>query len=131
MKLSKTCKRYLLAFLIGIAISLLILLSKGTFSKTDILERYKDLSDAFFVSGFMLAGVGGLVFVGNNGVFDMIRFGVSKVVSLIRSEKHRSETARTYYDYLQKKAEKPSASYGFLLVSGSCLLVLSVLFAFM
>ena len=128
---SAAWKRYLITLLIGAVVSVLILLLRGSFAQTESPELYKDLSDAFFVSGVLLAGIGGLVFVAENGVFDMIRFGVIKVISLIRSEKHRAESPRTYYDYKEEKSGKPSAKYGFLLITGAVFVTLSVFFAFL
>ncbi|HPJ02382.1 MAG TPA: DUF3899 domain-containing protein [Candidatus Limiplasma sp.] len=131
MKSLKVWKRYLITFLIGAAETLLMLLVRGSFGKTDILERYRDISDSLFIAGCLLAGMGGLIFVSENGVFNMIKFGVIKVVSMIRSEKHRAETPKTYYDYLQGEAEKPSAKYGYLLMNGLIFITAAVLFAFM
>jgi hypothetical protein len=131
MKRSAAWKRYLITLFIGLFVSLLMLLFRGSFVKVDLLERYKDFSDAFFVSGFLLASIGGLAFVAENGVFDMIKFGVMKAISMILSEKHRAESPRTYYDYLEGKSAKSRAGYGFLIITGAAFLTLSVFFAFM
>lgn len=128
---SAVWKRYLIAIGIGTAISLSILFSRESFGKDILAERYGDFSDAFFVAGVLLAGAGGLVFVANNGIFDMIKFGVAKAVSIIRSEKHRRESPRTYHDYLKIQWAKPRKSYGFLLITGTIYLLLALLFVFM
>mgnify|MGYP001297131489 CR=1 FL=1 len=130
MKNPVVWKRYLIAVFIGASVSLLILLTRGSFAKDIYSERYKDFSDAFFVPGALLASFGALIFVAQNGVFDMIKFGVLKVVSMMRSEKHRADYPRNYNEYLKNQAAKSRAAYGYLLFTGAVFLALSAIFAF-
>lgn len=131
MKRTGTWKRYVITALIGLVAALLLLLSRGSFAKEIQTERFKDISDAFFVPGVLLVCMGALVFVAENGIFDMLKFGAMKVISMMRSEKSRSEYPKTYYDYLQQQAEKARKGYGFLLICGAAFLLLAVFFAFM
>ena len=129
MNQSGSWKRRLLPPIIGLLLSLFLLLSRDSFSKAVPAERLKDLSDAFFVPGALLACVGALVFVAGNGIFDMVNYGVIKVLSLVRSESHRAAIPRTYYEYVQGKAGRSGAGAGPLLAMGAAFLALSAVFA--
>lgn len=121
-------RRILITGAIGLLMSLLFLLSKGTFSQTDAAQRYRDLSDACFITGAIMLGVAGLQFVAGNGIFDMINFGVLKVLSLVRSDSYRAEQPRTYYDYLQSKAGRNKGGLAGLLIIGGLFVALALLF---
>lgn len=131
MKAGFRFPRYLATAAIALAIILLMLFGRGSFLKTNQLERLNDFSDAFFVSGMLLVSVGGLAFVAGNGIFDMINFGVKKVLLLLRSEKRRAESPRTYYDYVEGKSQNRKSGYGALLIVGAICLGLAVMFLLM
>ncbi|NLE68677.1 MAG: DUF3899 domain-containing protein [Clostridiales bacterium] len=128
MRFTPRFRRYFIGGLIALAMSLLLLWERGTFSQADDIQWLKDLSDAFFVPGVLFAGIGGLIFVAGNGIFDMLNFGVKKVLLLIRSEKHQKAFPRTYYDYLQRKNRRDNKGFGHLLIIGGVFLALSALF---
>lgn len=119
-------RRVLVTLLIGLAMAVGVLLSRGTFSATDSQTLLKDFSDAFFVPGVLITGMGALVFVSVQGVFDMMSFGVKKVLALVRSEEYRAKQPKTYYDYLKLQEERPRTAYGFLLRIGGVFLLLAV-----
>jgi len=122
----------LLRWLIAVAVSLLmalsVLLGRGTFQKTDPQQLWMDLSDAFLLPGAMLGGLGGLIFVAGRGFFDMVNFGVMKVLSLVRSEAYRAEQPKTFYDYIEAKSTSRRGGYAYLLVTGLACLALAGLF---
>ena len=68
--------KLIITFGIGIIAFIAIILSKQIFQQTELLEIYKILSDASFVPAVVIGGVGIIVFVDNNGVFDIIIYGV-------------------------------------------------------
>lgn len=121
-------KRLLLTLTVGALLSLGVLLSRGTFTQLDGQTVIKDLSDAFFVAGALIFSMGALVFVAENGVFDMLSFGVKKVVALVRSEAYRAEQPKTYYDYVERQQAKPRTAYGYLLKAGLAFLAAAILF---
>lgn len=120
-------RRPLITLLVGIAMAMGVLLSRGTFSQTDRLILIRDFSDALFVPGVLLVCLGALVFVASNGVFDMLSFGIKKVAGLVRSEKFRAQQPRTYYDYVKLQGEKPRSSYGHLLKVGGGFLLIAMM----
>lgn len=129
MKKGTAVKRTLIAAGIGLAFALLFLLARGTFQGGDQTQALKDLSDAFMIPGAMMLCVGALLYVSGNGVFDMLNYGVAKVLLLIRSEKHRAAFPKTYYDYMQAKADKRPSGYAYLLWTGLAFLLVALAFA--
>lgn len=122
-------RRFLIAACAGLAVAFLLLLSRGTLRGVPHDQALTDLSDAFMVPGIMLLCVGGMLFVADNGVFDMVRYGVGKVLALARSEKRRAQHPKTYYDYLKSRRAGRREGYSFLIWTGLCFLLLSLAFA--
>lgn len=107
-------------------ITVVVLLTRETFSQTNTLTVYKDLCDAFFLPGVMTLGFGLLVFVSNGGAFSMLKFSVIKFVDLFRRDLTKVKY-RTYYDY--KEANKDNKNdFGFMLIIGAVFVAISVVF---
>lgn len=128
MKTTRQRRRYTIAILVGAVMALAVLLARGTFTQTEGRTILKDVSDAFFVPGVLIICLGALLFVGENGIFDMLNFGVKKVVSLVRNEKYRAELPRTYYEYTEQQREKTRSAYGYLFIVGAVFLLAAVIF---
>lgn len=79
------------------------------------------LSDACFVPGVLLSGVGMLMRICDAGVFDMLAYGVADAARGIKGEK------LSYYEYKKKRLEKPLCGNG-LLLAGGIYLFLAVVF---
>ena len=121
-------RQYLIPLLVGIGFAVVFLWSRGTLGKTDAQELLRDVSDAFFIPGVLLVCVGGLLFVAGNGIFDMLNFGVMKVLSLVRSDKYRAKQPRTYYDYVSARNANRRGGYSGLLWVGLIFLLLAAAF---
>lgn len=119
--------------LITVAVALAIVLAaaagRGGFNAADRLAGFQIWSDAFFIAGVLLAGVGVLAFASSDGLFDIIRYGVGKVVRLVLSEKKRSAYPKTFYDYrLMRRGKGMNGT--FLMVVGAACLALAGLFLY-
>lgn len=94
----------------GLAISAVMLERSGAFSggqsKAALLGC---LSDAFFVPGALLLGVGALIYVSGEGVFDLLGYGTKRIFFRGRE---------TFAQYQQSKAKKGKRSPVFLLRVG-------------
>ena len=121
-------KQYIIPLLAGVGFAAALLWLRGTLGKTDAQEQLRDVSDAFFVPGVLLVCTGALLFVAGNGIFDMLNFGVMKVLSLVRSEKYRAQQPRTYYDYVSAKNDSRRSGYSGLLWAGLLFLLLAGVF---
>ncbi len=118
--------KHLVTFGIGLILFLGVLIAKGIFIQRDKLEIFKILSDASFVPAAVIGGIGVIVFVDNNGAFDIIVYGIKLLfISLSRDVSKRKY--KTYYDYTVAKHEK-SNPYGFLLLVGGFFLLLAIIF---
>lgn len=117
---------YLITAVLGAISSVLILWNAGTFSQTNAVKIYGDLSDAFFVPGVIIAGLGLLVVASNGGVFRMLQFSVIKLVDLLRRDLTKVKY-RTFYDYTQAKKDK-KGDYWFMLIVGTVFIVIAVVF---
>ena len=119
----KFVKKSMITLLIGLAIAGLIAWSKGVFTETAPIQIFHILSDSFFVSGVVIAGIGLLVFSSNEGTFDMLVYGVKSFWDMFR----RNGTKRydSFYDYRTSRQEN-KFSFAFLLVSGLVILAVAV-----
>ncbi len=124
-------KRKLLAYgislLIGAAMALIIMGVRGIFTETEPREVMRLLSDAFFVPGVLLAGVGLLVFATNGGVFDMLAYSVLLFFNLFRKNV-QDRKYRDFYEYREAKKGRKRKSLAFLLVVGLFYILLAAIF---
>lgn len=79
------------------------------------------MSDACFVPGVLLSGVGMIMRIGDAGVFDMLAYGVADMTRAVKGGK------QSYYDYKKKRYGKPLCGSG-LLLAGGVYLFLAVVF---
>lgn len=122
----KKILKYLITFALGSLVVFVVLFSKDTFHQTETLNVYRDLCDAFFVSGAIMAGLGLLVFASNGGTFDMLSYGMIRFFGLFKRDVTKVKF-RTFYDYRKAQQEK-QRSFGFILIEGCVFLAVAVVF---
>jgi len=118
-------KRYLAAAIAGIAVFLVLMITRGGFTAEDPAEKWTIICDALFVPGVLLTALGLLLFASNGGVFDMLRFSVQKALSVMLTKKRRDELPRTFYDYKKEREAKGQTHMGYMLAVGVVFLVLA------
>lgn len=115
--------------------SFLIYLGSGfAISILSFFENGRNLSlshracDAFFIAFVLIGGLGALLFISNQGVFDIIGFSLRKVfVTHWGSKKTREESRKeTFSDYKEKRRNNSKSSLPPLL-AGCFFFVLSVI----
>lgn len=84
-------------------------------------EWFRILSNAALVPGFLLTGVGGMLRISEEGLFDGIRYATSSLIDRIRGLEKRYPS---YYDYT--KREKKTRSASSLLLPGLLFLAAAV-----
>ena len=116
--------KYIIVIGIGLIIAFLIALSKDVFNITDKKTLYHVLSDSFLVPGVVTTGMGLLIYVSDEGVFDGITYGILAFINMFSPRNERKYNS--LYEYKQKK-HATRTKIGFILISGLVLIILSVI----
>ncbi len=117
---------YVICFVLCSAVTLVMLGTAGTFTKTDSEAIYFDLCNAFSVPGIIMTCFGALVFATNNGAFDMLAFSVIKLFDLFRKDLTKVKY-RTFYDYHSAQQGK-KRSFAYMIFVGLFFVAVSVVF---
>ena len=120
----KTITKYLITIGTGLAAALYVALTRNIFSVTNPSQIFAILSDSFTVPGVLLTGIGGLMFVSNEGGFDALSYGITSFIDLFRKEKKNKY--KTFYDYKEEKASK-TLPVSFVLISGLIFMALAII----
>lgn len=107
---------YLITTLVGAAIVVTIILAQRIWTAESTTELMRRLSDAFFVAGVVIGGVGLLVFASNGGVFYMLSFGFIRLFDLFKRNIN-DRKYKDFYEYKESKKDK-KRGFGFMLVVG-------------
>ncbi len=122
----KNVKKYGITIAVGLLAVLVVAWAMGLFRMSHPVWVLHILCDAFFAVGAVFLGLGLLVYVSNEGTFDMAVYGVKSLFGAFRKDSVKQYD--TYYDYREARAER-KVSFGFLLVcSGLFLAVALVLY---
>ncbi len=73
----------LIQFAIATVIGVVLFLLFYYFSNTD-LENKTRVCNASFISGFIVFGLGGFQIIGNQGTFDLVGYGFSNLISVMK-----------------------------------------------
>lgn len=125
--MKKQILEYVITISVCLIVGFLICVFEGIFSYKEEFRILGILCDACFIPGVFTFGIGVLIFVANNGVFDMLVYGVTRFFSLFRKDPRKNKY-ETFYDYHVAQAEKPKMDFAFLFIVGGGLLILSVVF---
>lgn len=115
-------KKYLITFGVGLLAAFAIAYGRDIFSQTQAHIIFAILADSFVVPGVILAGIGGLMFVSNEGMFDGFAYGITSFLDLFRKEKKNKY--HTFYEYKESKKDR-DITFGFLLICGLALIAVS------
>ena len=89
-------------------------------------DQYRILCDAFTIPGILFLMIGCLVWASGQGALDGLGYVLSFATKSLIPGK-RKEVER-YYDYVQRKREKRTKGYGFLLITGLVTLAVAMVF---
>ena len=115
--------RIWITLLVGLAFVLGILGINNGFHYESTKETMKDLCDAFSIPGFLMMGLGILIFISNDGGFSMLSYGVKRIFAVFKKDPRME----TFYEYKKKRLEKP-APYKHLLIAGGMFFLIGMLF---
>ena len=117
---------YIISGAVGIIIFIVIICTKTIWNAEGTKEIMRILSDAFFVPGVLLAGVGLIIFAGNGGAFDMLSYAFIRFFDLFKKDV-RNKKYKDFYEYREAKKEK-KRNMGFMLIVGAVFIVMAVIF---
>lgn len=115
---------YLITALVGALIVVTVICANSVWNIKDTVGLMQLLSDAFFVAGVSIGGIGLLVFVSNNGVFDMLGYAIGMLLTVL--SKHRKY--RDFKEYRDAKEAKGKRSSAFMLIVGLAYTAVAVAF---
>jgi len=116
-----------IAFAGGIILSVVIAFLRGMSGEKNLSENAGLLSDGFFVTGVLMAGIGGLMAISaKTDFFDMLSYGVKSLVVMFTPFRKPEKHPR-YYEYKMQRKENRKQSKMFLLYAGFALIALAAL----
>ncbi|MCF0135917.1 MAG: DUF3899 domain-containing protein [Lachnospiraceae bacterium] len=116
---------YLILIPSGLALTALVSWMRGFSFQGDIIQNSFALSDGFFVTGVMFAGVGSLVWVSTTGFFDLLSYGFANLAAF--TVFRREKNAIPFYEYKEeKRAKRKKARFEILLIGIGFILVAGV-----
>ena len=127
MKRNKGGLRLAVTLLVGLAMGTGVFAARGGFAASEWPDIAAALCDACFVPAALFISLGLLLFVSNDGLFDIMSFGVQKVLRLVQSAEKQAAFPKTFYDYRVLRQGK-KAGFGFLLLAGAVYLALAAVF---
>lgn len=116
---------YIISAVIGIVIFIVIICAKGIWKYDEEREVLRILSDAFFVPGVCLAGMGLLIFASNGGAFDMLSYAVIRFFDLFKRDV-RNKKYKDFYEYREAKKDK-KRGMAFMLIVGLVFIALAAI----
>ena len=118
----KAIIKYGITVVIGLLLTGWIAVSRGLLEQVEPVKIYHILCDSFFVVGVLIAAVGALIFVSNEGAFDPLVYGLRSFFDIFKKREKRK--TQTYYDFRMARAEH-KFSFGFILIVGLIFLAIS------
>ncbi|MDE7440190.1 MAG: DUF3899 domain-containing protein [Clostridia bacterium] len=117
---------YIITAAVGIIIFVIIICAKTIWNAGETKEVMRILSDASFVSGVLLAGVGLIIFASNGGAFDMLGYAFIRIFDLFRKDA-RNKKYKDFYEYREAKKGK-KRGMAFMLIVGLAFIAFAVIF---
>ena len=119
---------YIVALLIGVAMSLLVASNYGFGAAPDKLTKYRILCDACTIPGVFLLCCGLLSWIAEQGTFDILAYAGRSIFRVF----HREANHIRYYEFVEerreKRAERERGHFLFLIFTGAAFLVAAVIF---
>ena len=112
---------------VALAIALAVSVWRGFAWENALALNCRYLSDGFFVSGMLLAGLGALIWISTTGFFDMLSYGVHSLTVLFSTLK-KPKDHETFYDYKTARAAKRGRPRMGILFAGIGCILISLLF---
>lgn len=116
----------IISAVIGLCMAVLISVARGAFSAGTTADRILAFCDGFSVSGVLLLCFGIMIWISNEGFFDVLSYAAQKGLHHLIPGRF-SEDLGSFYDYKMSKANGKRAGSAFLVVPGIVILALGLI----
>ena len=114
-------KRFLPSAIITVVLAVLVAWLRGVGISRTAAENCGALSDAFFVTGTLVGGIGILAWISTTGFFDMISYGLQGLWIRLTPFLHPSGQ-KPFYEYkLERQTKRRSPVASLLIVGAVCI----------
>ena len=117
-------KRLAVDLCVGLILAFAVAMLRDLFDAASATDAAKAICDGFFVAAVAIGGIGVLGFIRNQGAFDGMMFGVSKVFRV--KWKRFGDYRESFADFQEKKSKKRSPMKE-IIFAGAILLGLSII----
>ena len=127
--MTKALKTKIMCYLTSIVVCAYLVYSYCTnrdIGNLELVNQYHVLCDAFFLPGLIMIFLGLLMVMNNLGALDTMAYGFSYVLHMLAPGAF--DKMDSYLDYIEKRRANRSGGYGFLLVVGTVMVAVSVVF---
>ena len=127
--MTKALKTKIMCYLTSIAVCAYVVYSYTTsrdIGSLSQVDQYHVLCDAFFLPGVIMIFLGLLMVMNNLGALDTMAFGFSYVMHMLAPGAF--DKMDSYLDFIEKRRANRGSGYGFLLVVGSVMIAVSIVF---
>lgn len=119
--------RYASAAVIGAMIAAVVFWSEGLFSGRDCQTAYRIICDGCFISSVLLIGVGLMCMISNEGIFDVLSYGVINMFRIFHPSNKVFSERESFYDYRMRRHDK-KVGFAFMLIVGCVYLAAAFVF---
>ena len=116
----KTWAPYAVAAAVALAIAAAVSVHQGLRAGLSAALACRYLSDGFFVSGMLLTGFGGLIWISTTGFFDIFSYGFKSLLVLFSPLKKPHEHEKFYEYKMTKDAKRGKPQFSVLFVGLGC-----------
>lgn len=92
------------------------------------LTRVRILADAFFAAGVLVFGIGGIIFVAQEGALDGLVYGVRQLGALFQLGRKWGVKHESYHEFKERMAARPKNKFGYLMIIGAAILLIALYF---
>ena len=110
---------------LGLCMAMLISVGRGAFAAETAADRLLAFCDGFSVSGVLLLCFGAMIWISNEGFFDVLSYAAQKGLHHLIPGR-ASEDLGSFYDYKISKANGKRAGSAFLIVPGIVILAVGL-----
>ena len=121
-------KRYVIPSVIALIVAIVICIKSDIFALETSAEVFTVLSNACAIPGGVLFGIGIILWVTDEGLFNGISYGMKTVGRSLTARKDEKIKDEEFYEYNARQKEK-NHEFKHLLIVGGVFVILSIIFA--